>query len=61
MLLSFKSAKSTQYEVVREVKALSALLYAAAIKPSKKVIPIKFPKPLFKAISGNNKSLLQFH
>jgi len=30
---------STQKDVVREVNALSALLYAAAIRPSIKVIP----------------------
>jgi len=49
--LSFISIISTQYDVVSEVKALSALLYAAAISPNKKVIPIKFPRLLFNAIS----------
>ena len=33
----------TQNEVVKEVRALSALLYAAAIKPSKKLIPSTIP------------------
>ena len=48
--------KSTQKEVVKEVSALSALLYAAAIKPSIKVTATVMARPLFSAISGNNRS-----
>ena len=50
--------KSTQNDVVSEVNALSALLYAAAIRPRIKLIPNKIPSSLFKAISGNNRSVL---
>ena len=52
------SKKSTQNEVVREVSALSALLYAAAISPKINTIPKNSPNPDLKAISGNNKSVL---
>ena len=51
-----KSKKSTQKEVVSDVKALSALLYAAAIRPNRNVIPIPIPRLLLSAISGNNRS-----
>ena len=49
---------STQTDVVREVNALSALLYAAAIRPSIKVIPKNPPSPDLNAISGNRRSVL---
>ena len=49
---------STQKEVVSDVKALSALLYAAAISPKINTIPKNSPNPDLKAISGNNKSVL---
>ena len=52
---------STQNEVVRDVKALSALLYAAAIKPNIKVIPKKPPSPELSAISGNRRSVLGYY
>ena len=55
---SFIPRKSTQKEVVKEVSALSALLYAAAINPNKKLTPKINPSSLFNAISGNNKSVL---
>ena len=44
--------------MVREVNALSALLYAAAIRPSIKVIPKNPPSPDLNAISGNRRSVL---
>ena len=49
--------KSIQYEVVKEVNALSALLYAAAIKPNMKVRDNTIPRSPLSAISGNNKSV----
>ena len=52
------SRKSTQKDVVKEVKALSALLYAAAISPKRNTIPIVRPKSEFNAISGNKRSVL---
>ena len=44
-------------EVVKEVKALSALLYAAAIKPNIKVIPTIKPRSPLNAISGKSRSV----
>src|SRR6056300_2044645 len=48
---------STQNEVVRDVNALSALLYAAAIRPNIKVIPKNSPSPDLNAICGNKRSV----
>jgi len=41
-------------EVVREVNALSALLYAAAMSPNTKKMAIPMPNPLCVAIIGNS-------
>ena len=46
-----------QNEVVSEVNALSALLYAAAINPSINVIDKVISNPLFNAIWGKSKSV----
>ena len=43
---------SIQKDVVSEVKAESALEYAAATIPNKKIIPTNWGNPEFKAIFG---------
>ena len=58
--LSFTPRKSTEKEVVNEVKAESALEYAAAINPNKNSIPINGPTPSLKAMDENNKSELAY-
>ena len=57
-VLSFSTIfkKSTEKDVVKEVKAESALEYAAAINPNKNNIPIIFPAPSLNATAENNKS-----
>ena len=49
--------KSTQNEVVNDVRALSALLYAAATSPIRNIMGKTKPKSPLKAIKGNNKSV----
>ena len=51
--------KSTQNDVVKAVSAESVVANVAAVKPSINIIAGTAPR-LFKAISGNNKSVLGF-
>ena len=50
----WNSIISTQNDVVKEVRAESALEYAAAIIPIIKRIPTKTGSPVLRAILGNN-------
>ena len=49
--------KSTQNDVVNDVRALSALLYAAATSPIRNIMGKTKPKSPLNAIRGNNKSV----